>query len=237
MELRAARTQYSFSFLVNFFAFCSYIRHTRPGPITKRISAVPLFKWRDAVFFLVFFWFSLRTKIYKKHMHSSVRISMIHLQSPHSHSSSMICYRFLASLKLWSASIRRFLHRLLHALVQGKVHGFAEEGGLLVVHARGLLLVVGAAQAFALAIDRDMRLPDLFQIRKRDTDVQAVLRISGRIQTLFLHADGFLGFLAFSAGLGRLFLPHPDVFGAKITFEEFQRISSNQLISNFEIII
>ena len=29
------------------FCFCSYIRHTRPEPITKRISAVPPFKWRD----------------------------------------------------------------------------------------------------------------------------------------------------------------------------------------------
>ena len=89
---------------------------------------------------------------------------MIHLQSPHSHSSSMICYRFLASLKLWSASIRRFLHRLLHALVQGKVHGFAEEGGLLVVHARGLLLVVVVAQVPALAIDLDPGLPLLLLV-------------------------------------------------------------------------
>ena len=29
--------------------FCIYMRHTRPDPITKRISAVPVppFKWRD----------------------------------------------------------------------------------------------------------------------------------------------------------------------------------------------
>ena len=31
----------------NFFAFCSYIHHTRPDPITKRISAIPASKWWD----------------------------------------------------------------------------------------------------------------------------------------------------------------------------------------------
>ena len=30
-----------------FFAFLHYIYHTRPDPITKRISAVPPSKWRD----------------------------------------------------------------------------------------------------------------------------------------------------------------------------------------------
>ena len=30
-----------------FFAFLHYIHHTRPDPITKRISAVPPSKWRD----------------------------------------------------------------------------------------------------------------------------------------------------------------------------------------------
>ena len=30
-----------------FFAFLHYIHHTRPDPITKRISAVPPYKWRD----------------------------------------------------------------------------------------------------------------------------------------------------------------------------------------------
>ena len=30
-----------------FFAFLHYIQHTRPDPITKRISAVPSSKWRD----------------------------------------------------------------------------------------------------------------------------------------------------------------------------------------------
>ena len=70
---------------------------------------------------------------------------------------------FMVTLRLFgsrlshcfSTSIRRSLHRLLHALVQGKVHGFAEEGGLLVVHARGLLLVMVEAQELFLAIDHD----------------------------------------------------------------------------------
>ena len=36
------------SILAAFFLnFCIYILHTRPDPITKRISAVPPFKWRD----------------------------------------------------------------------------------------------------------------------------------------------------------------------------------------------
>ena len=30
-----------------FFAFLHYIYHTRPDPITKRISAVPHYEWRD----------------------------------------------------------------------------------------------------------------------------------------------------------------------------------------------
>mgnify|MGYP006888604766 CR=1 FL=1 len=29
------------------FCFCSYIRHTRPDPVTKRISVVPNYDWRD----------------------------------------------------------------------------------------------------------------------------------------------------------------------------------------------
>ena len=37
-----------------FFAFCSYIRHTRPGPITKRISAVAVL-FSLVPFFLFFF--------------------------------------------------------------------------------------------------------------------------------------------------------------------------------------
>ena len=36
------------SFASSFFLhFCIYIHHTRPDPITKRISAVPPSKWRD----------------------------------------------------------------------------------------------------------------------------------------------------------------------------------------------
>ena len=38
------------SSLVHFFFFlhfCIYISHTRPDPITKRVSAVPPSKWRD----------------------------------------------------------------------------------------------------------------------------------------------------------------------------------------------
>ena len=31
-----------------FLNFYSYINHTRPDPITKRVSAVPPSKWRDA---------------------------------------------------------------------------------------------------------------------------------------------------------------------------------------------
>ena len=31
----------------SFLHFCIYIRHTRPDPTTKRISAVPPSKWRD----------------------------------------------------------------------------------------------------------------------------------------------------------------------------------------------
>ena len=33
--------------MVGIFAFLHYIHHTRPNPITKRISAVPPYKWRD----------------------------------------------------------------------------------------------------------------------------------------------------------------------------------------------
>ena len=32
--------------ITGFLHFFIYIRHTRPDPITKRISAVPPFKWR-----------------------------------------------------------------------------------------------------------------------------------------------------------------------------------------------
>ena len=42
-----ARVVYIAAFAFAFFCFCSYISHTRPDPITKRISAVPPFKWRD----------------------------------------------------------------------------------------------------------------------------------------------------------------------------------------------
>ena len=34
-------------YATRFFCFCSYISHTRPDPITKRISAVPNYDWRD----------------------------------------------------------------------------------------------------------------------------------------------------------------------------------------------
>ena len=43
---RDYRTQTQPNFF--FFCFCSYISHTRPDPITKRIFAVSPFKWRDA---------------------------------------------------------------------------------------------------------------------------------------------------------------------------------------------
>ena len=85
----------------------------------------------------------------------------------------MVTLRLLGSRlsHCFSTSIRRSLHRLLHALVQGKVYGFAEEGGLLVVHARGLLLVVVVAQALALAIDPDLSLPLLPVLAPAHSDV------------------------------------------------------------------
>ena len=52
-----------------------------------------------------------------------------------------------------------WLHRLLLPLVLRKVHGLVEEGGLLVVLARGLLLVVEVAQVLGLAIDLDLGFP------------------------------------------------------------------------------
>ena len=41
-------TALPFSRSTYFLHFCIYILHTRPDPITKRFSAVPPYKWRDA---------------------------------------------------------------------------------------------------------------------------------------------------------------------------------------------
>ena len=78
---------------------------------------------------------------------------------------------FRSRLSLGTTSLRRPLHRLLHALVQGKVHGLAEEGGLLVVHARGLLLILVEAQELVLAIDRDHGFPLILLLVPSHSDV------------------------------------------------------------------
>ena len=36
------------------FAFLHYIHHTRPDPITKRISAVPNYDWRDVSYICIY---------------------------------------------------------------------------------------------------------------------------------------------------------------------------------------
>lgn len=69
--------------------------------------------------------------------------------------------------------LRFFFYILFLALVQRKTNGIAEDGGLLVVDAHGLLLVVGVAQQQAplLTIDRDLSLPLFILLAPGHSDV------------------------------------------------------------------